>query len=659
MGNPKVVGRQGRLAPLGRRGYLWRGLVAVGTGAIVWSAMWLWGANRVSCAAGAVAVSGRAEAVQAGLAAVGAVVALLVTLRRQRATEFGLGLQYDDLAQKEQDAVERRITELFTKAVEQTGSDKAPVRLGGLYSLERIAQDHEQHRQTIVEVICAYLRAPYPDPGKEASKVTVAQEQEERHVRLAALSILVRHLKPEAEVEADFWPKIQLELSGAVLLEANFGGCRIAAADFRGAWFIGPTRFEGANFDSRAQFAGAKFEGETTSFREVEFTGSADFTDAEFRGDAEFSGAQFLEAASQDMAQFSGVRFHGMAVFTKTVFGEYARFGGTEFRQRTWFSNAKFGTAGFGQAVFKNAVGFNEAEFAGYARFDRAVFEAGTLFRATKFAEDAWFNAVQFDGTADFRKAKFDALCWFGCSEFRQDAVFDSAEFGGTVRFHNALFYRKAGFDRNFPADASFDGAAFLGTSRSATVKPPSTEGILDLLPVAPRRVFLVGLMGSGKTTVGTDLAEILGWKYLDNDLLLKELTGFDAPELVRKVGKEGLWAEESRQLQDLQRRPAPFIAGVAASVGDHDDELRAMAGAGYIIYLDTQPETLAKRVGTGEGRPLLKDKNPKEFFQEQTDQRDANYRTADHIVATDNRDPRALAQELAEHLAALDATPH
>ena len=53
------------------------------------------------------------------------------------------------------------VTELYTKAVEQLGSDKAPVRLGGLYALERLAQDNPAQHQTIVNVICAYLRMPF------------------------------------------------------------------------------------------------------------------------------------------------------------------------------------------------------------------------------------------------------------------------------------------------------------------------------------------------------------------------------------------------------------------------------------------------------------------------------------------------------------------
>jgi hypothetical protein len=56
------------------------------------------------------------------------------------------------------------VTELYTKAADQLGSDKAPVRLAGLYALERLAQDNPSQRQTIVNVICAYLQMPYTTP---------------------------------------------------------------------------------------------------------------------------------------------------------------------------------------------------------------------------------------------------------------------------------------------------------------------------------------------------------------------------------------------------------------------------------------------------------------------------------------------------------------
>jgi hypothetical protein len=75
----------------------------------------------------------------------------------------------------EHDATERRVTELYTKAVDQVGSERAAVRLGGLYALERLAQDDDRHRQTIMDVVCAYLRMPAGDDPQEVQVRRTAQ----------------------------------------------------------------------------------------------------------------------------------------------------------------------------------------------------------------------------------------------------------------------------------------------------------------------------------------------------------------------------------------------------------------------------------------------------------------------------------------------------
>ena len=125
-------------------------------------------------------------------------------------------------AHEEFDATQRRVTDLYTKAADQLGSDKAAVRLAGLYALERLAQGNPSHRQTIVDVICAYLRMPYMPPDDATvpptpfrrrrprpSGLVVANPspsatdpREELQVRITAQDILRRHLvlpleKPE------------------------------------------------------------------------------------------------------------------------------------------------------------------------------------------------------------------------------------------------------------------------------------------------------------------------------------------------------------------------------------------------------------------------------------------------------------------------------
>lgn len=112
-------------------------------------------------------VSARFDALRIGLSigiGSGGVIVLYLAWRRQQALEDTLAHQERVAESTEDDARERRITDLYTKAADQLGSDKAAVRLAGLYALERLAQDHPTQRLTIVNVLCAYLRMPFDHP---------------------------------------------------------------------------------------------------------------------------------------------------------------------------------------------------------------------------------------------------------------------------------------------------------------------------------------------------------------------------------------------------------------------------------------------------------------------------------------------------------------
>ncbi|WHT20457.1 pentapeptide repeat-containing protein [Crossiella sp. CA-258035] len=264
--------------------------------------IWLWQAARALPEPEA--TKAQIEAIRTGLttsAGVGAALALLLAVRRQRATEAGLGLQDADLAQKEQaaadarhDAAEKRITELYTKAADQLGSDKAPVRLAGLYALERLGQVNPDHRQTIVDVVCAYLRMPH-DRGEQ-----------ERQVRLTAQRILRSHLALPDEASPDdrarFWPDIDLDLSEAVLLDFDLNRCEVRSLRLRGATFNGSADFIRVKVGQVADFSGVTFAGparfdqaalQFTLFVEARFLRDASFGSTRFNGTPSFSGAAF------------------------------------------------------------------------------------------------------------------------------------------------------------------------------------------------------------------------------------------------------------------------------------------------------------------------------------------------------------------------------
>lgn len=110
-------------------------------------------------------------------------------------------------------------------------------------------------------------------------------------------------------------------------------------------------------------------------------------------------------------------------------------------------------------------------------------------------------------------------------------------------------------------------------------------------------RVLVVGLMASGKSTVGEAVGALTGWPCLDNDVLLQRSTGSTAAQLLAEHGSERLRQAESDVLTLLVSMPGPFVAGVAAgTVLDPHDRQRIRA-AGHVVWLRTPVETLVQRV--------------------------------------------------------------
>jgi uncharacterized protein YjbI with pentapeptide repeats len=293
----------------------------------------------------------------------------IVTYRTFRRTRLEQDRAYD-LSQS------RQVTETFAKAVEQLGHERAPVRLGGLHSLVGLAQDNPSRRQTVVDVLCAYLRMPYTPPMRDtAQSAPVAaedpgpvdptyqkQEQErdteqEFQVRQTAQRCLAAHLRrPPGTLSGDaqrikacpeetFWPGISLDLTGATLVDPDLHGISVVQASCARAIFSGAAWFGDATFSGYAGFDQATFTG-AARFGGATFTGDAGFHRATFTGAAGFVGATFTGYAGFDQATFTGTAGFDRATFT--------------------------GDAGFNQATFTGPAGFRGTTFSGDARFDAA-----------------------------------------------------------------------------------------------------------------------------------------------------------------------------------------------------------------------------------------------------------------------------------------------
>jgi shikimate kinase len=166
-----------------------------------------------------------------------------------------------------------------------------------------------------------------------------------------------------------------------------------------------------------------------------------------------------------------------------------------------------------------------------------------------------------------------------------------------------------------------------------------------------PVRVLLVGMMATGKTTIGTAVSARTGWPYVDNDALLQRATGRTAAQLLAEEGQPALRRGESDVLTVLLGMPAPLVAGVAAGVVlDAADRERLHTG-GHVVWLRASVPVLVRRVGRASDRPWLGD-DPARALAELAAERDPLYAEIAHQaldvdVLTPQRAARAVVDGL------------
>ncbi|WP_206789240.1 pentapeptide repeat-containing protein [Amycolatopsis sp. MtRt-6] len=277
----------------------------------------------------------RSDALKTGGLAGGAIVALYALWlndRRRRVEERRQDIErqrHELEAQRAEQDRERVADERFAKAVELLGHTADQVRVGALHALAGLARSRPDYTQTVLDVLCSYLRRPfeharYSDPLKDGSP----EEERELTVRLTAQR-LITELLPGRD---DPGPAYDLDLTGAVLeyldlsgrlvgglllrhaslrSTTNFSGCRftgrvyLTAAGTGDGRLVGYFRCRGAVFESHAWFSGTEFA-ETAEFTDTTFAGRTTFKDAKFAGDAVFSGVAASDSLDLRRTSFEG-----------------------------------------------------------------------------------------------------------------------------------------------------------------------------------------------------------------------------------------------------------------------------------------------------------------------------------------------------------------
>lgn len=168
----------------------------------------------------------------------------------------------------------------------------------------------------------------------------------------------------------------------------------------------------------------------------------------------------------------------------------------------------------------------------------------------------------------------------------------------------------------------------------------------------SPNKIFLIGPMGAGKTTVGRRLARDLGLQFMDSDQEIEASTGVDIGFIFEKEGESGFREREKRTLTQLTGRDGVVLATGGGAVLDPENRA-LLAARGFVVYLYASVNQQLTRTERTDNRPLLTGGSRRRTLEQLFAQRDPLYREiADLVIETDHQHLRSIVREIRRALA-------
>jgi shikimate kinase len=167
-----------------------------------------------------------------------------------------------------------------------------------------------------------------------------------------------------------------------------------------------------------------------------------------------------------------------------------------------------------------------------------------------------------------------------------------------------------------------------------------------------PRHLWLLGLSGSGKSTVGPRLAKILQLPWIDTDSEIARQAGQTIPEIFAKEGEEGFRKRESDFLEKVCHGPAAVVSCGGGIVVTEANRLR-LAATGLRIYLQSDPAILAGRLRPSHGRPLISGQSPEDVLTRQLRERAPWYEESEIQIDVRGQNPDEVVAAIRQKLPA------
>jgi shikimate kinase/3-dehydroquinate synthase len=168
--------------------------------------------------------------------------------------------------------------------------------------------------------------------------------------------------------------------------------------------------------------------------------------------------------------------------------------------------------------------------------------------------------------------------------------------------------------------------------------------------------IFLVGLMGAGKTTIGRLLARRLNMRFIDSDQEIEARTGASIPWIFEIEGEPSFRRREADVIRDLSAQNGIVLATGGGAVLDPASRA-LLARRGTVVYLRASVGSILQRTAHDKNRPLLQTADPRRKLEDLTAQREPLYREiADLVIDTGRPNVQSMVQTILDQLAAMDA---
>ena len=161
------------------------------------------------------------------------------------------------------------------------------------------------------------------------------------------------------------------------------------------------------------------------------------------------------------------------------------------------------------------------------------------------------------------------------------------------------------------------------------------------------RNIFLIGPMGAGKSTIGRQLAQMLGMEFMDSDSVIEERAGADIDWIFDVEGEAGFRKREERIINELTQGQGIVLSTGGGSILSKDNR-NVLSARGIVIYLETTIDKQFERTQRDKKRPLLQNDDPRKTLEELAKIRNPLYEEiADITLQTDDQAAKLVATNI------------